>query len=110
NVEEYGFGGSPDENDSSLQLHILSELVREEGQLFFEFRFPRRIDRGLRGLSYDLQFSEDLSLDSWSTKSYSVMSISSIDENFEEVRVRLDEAMAAATTPVFGRVRVGLNE
>ena len=110
NVEEYGFGGSPDSSDTSFQLHIRSELVREAGQLFFEFRFPRRQDAGLRGLRYDLEFSEDLSANSWMEESYSEMSIFPIDQNYEEVRVRLEQAMTPSTTPLFGRVRVLLNE
>ena len=110
NIEEYGFGGSPDSSDTPFQLHIRSGLVREEGQIFFEFRFPRRRDAGLRGLSYDLQFSKDLSANSWYSGNYSVLSILPIDENFEEVRIRLEQAMSPSTTPLFGRVRVELNE
>jgi hypothetical protein len=110
NIEEYGFGGSPEVVDQPLQLHLRSELVREAGELYFEFRFPRRRDAALRGLSYDLQFSRNLSLASWNNRDYTELGTTPIDENFEAVRLRVDEAIHSTNTPLFGRVRVSLNE
>ena len=110
NIEEYGFGGAPDGSGTGNELWIKSELVREGEAMYFEFQFPRRLDAALRGLNYEIQFSNDLSVQSWISQSYTVLETASIDDNFEEIRLRVNEPIYTEIMPLFGRVRVLLNE
>ena len=110
NLEEYGFGGAPDGSDGVGELRIQSQVVKVDGDRYFEFRFPRRTDAALRGLSYELEFSTDLAPSSWHLRNYSVIEKVSIDEGFEEIRLRLDEPIGSDLPSLFGRVRVVLKE
>ena len=110
NIEEYGFGGAPDGSGIGNELWIKHDLVKVGGAMYFEFRFPRRIDAALRGLSYQIQFSYELIDGSWTNKSYTVIEAIPINEDFEEIRIRVDSPVDFEATPLFGRVSVLLNE
>ena len=110
NMEEYGFGGAPDGSGIGNELWIKHELVKVGDAQYFEFRFPRRLDAALRGLSYNIQFSQELLEGTWTNKSYTVIEAISIDDSFEEVRIRVDSPVDFEATPLFGRVRILLNE
>ncbi|MBH55464.1 MAG: hypothetical protein CMI18_14125 [Opitutaceae bacterium] len=104
NLAEYGFGGIPDTIEGSFAFDLETELIELGGELFAEFRFPRRIDRALRGLYYHFQVSDNLSSESWTEPAYSIVSVESIDEDFEEVRLQLVESLSSEDLKIFGRV------
>jgi hypothetical protein len=63
NLEEYAFGGDP---ESGVQEHSnghLTKLTIASNSTTATLRFPVRSDAELRGLTYQLQFSNDL--ESW---------------------------------------------
>ncbi len=108
NLAEYALGGAPDVGETYYQLGLQYELVREEGDWYAEFRYPRRRDAAQRGLNYEFQVSDDLSTDSWTDRGYTVLNITPIDEIFVEVRLRIDQPVGSANSRLFGRVRVEL--
>lgn len=110
NLEEYAFGGAPNQFDVSGELWIQSQLVMVGDERYFEFRFPKRIDAPRRGLNYLIDFSQDLSPGSWKAMDYSVEEIISISADFEELKIRVEEPINAETYSVFARVRVVLDE
>lgn len=67
NLLEYAFGGDPAENEAvtadGISLHVQARL--EAGEYIFSF--PRRTDATARGLDYEVQFSDDLSENSFSS-------------------------------------------
>ncbi len=110
NLAEYAMGGAPDVSETHSQLVLRHELVREAGQWYAEFRYPRRRDAVQRGLRYAFEVSDDLSAGSWMDRGYTVLNITPIDEVFLEYRLRMDEPLSSANSRLFGRVRVYLNE
>ena len=110
NLVEYALGGAPDVGETYYQLGLQHELVREAGDWYAEFRYPRRRDAAQRGLRYEFQVSDDLSTDSWMVRGYTVLEVTLIDEIFEEVRLRIDESLDSANSRIFGRVRVIIEE
>lgn len=78
--------------------------------MYAEFRYPRRMDRALRGVNYVFQVSGDLSPESWVSPDYSVMEINVIDDIFEEVHLRLIETIGSSQSRLFGRVKIIQND
>ncbi len=110
NLAEYGFGGLPDRPDNAYQFRLKPEIVAEDGRMYAEFRFPRRLDRSLAGLKYQFQVSDNLSPYSWVNTDYSILELTPINDTFEEVRLRIDQPLNASDLRLFGRVRIYLNE
>ena len=110
NLAEYALGGAPDVAETYYQLGLQHELVREGGDWYAEFRYPRRRDAAQRGLRYEFQVSHDLSTDSWMDRGYTVLNITPIDEVFLEYRLRIDEPVGSVNSRLFGRVRVVIAE
>ena len=110
NLAEYALGGAPDVGETYYQLGLQHELVQEAGDWYAEFRYPRRRDSAQRGLRYEFQVSDDLSPGSWINRGYTVLEVTPIDEIFEEVRLRTDQPVGSASSRIFGRVRVVIDE
>ena len=110
NLAEYALGGAPDVGETYYQLGLQHELVREAGDWYAEFRYPRRRDAAERGLRYEFEVSDDLSPDSWTNRGYFVLAVTPIDEIFEEVRLTIADPLDSAKSRIFGRVRVVIDE
>ena len=110
NLVEYALGGAPDVGETYYQLGLQHELVREAGDWYAEFRYPRRRDAAERGLRYEFEVSDDLSTDSWTNRGYFVLAVTPIDEIFEEVHLTIADPLDSANSRIFGRVKVYLNE
>ena len=110
NLAEYALGGAPDVGETYYQLGLQHELVREAGDWYAEFRYPRRRDAAERGLRYEFEVSDDLSPDSWTNRGYFVLAVTPIDEIFEEVHLTMADPVDAANSRIFGRVRVVIDE
>ena len=110
NLAEYALGGAPDLTETYYELGLQHELVRWAGNWYAEFRYPQRRDAVQLGLRYEFQVSDDLSSDSWMDRGYTVLEITSMDEIFEEVRLRIDRPVGSANTRMFGRVKIYLDE
>ncbi len=110
NLAEYGFGGVPDEPDNAYEFRLKPEIVVEEGQMYTEFRFPRRFDRALGGLKYEFQISDNLAPDSWVSTDYSILELTPIDDTFEEVRLRINQPLNSSDSRLFGRIKIYLDE
>ena len=110
NLNEYSFGGVPDVGEGYYAFRLQSDIVLESDIMYSEFRYPRRIDRALRGMNYVFEVSGDLSSESWVIPDYAVMEINVIDDTFEEVHLRLNEPIGSSQSRLFGRVKIILND
>ena len=112
NLVEYAMGGAPDVSDTHYELGLQQELVQIVGPSHHaNFRYPRRRDAEQRGLGYQLQWSWDLSPDSWRDYNYiNSLEISPIDEIFEEVRFRINDSIGPHAPRWFWRLKIYLNE
>ncbi len=112
NLLEYAFGGDPSAGAmvSEAGGNLLPGISIEVEQAVL--KFPIRADAAVRGLSYVLEFSENLEADSWSTTAPAGLSSSDAEtvppvSGFQLRTVRFDTGSAARR---FCRVRVGLEE
>jgi len=109
NLQEYAFGGDPEEpglsspGDGEALLPTVEML--EDGLVFNHLQ---RTDAAARALSYLVEVSPDLSDGSWETLEPSAGQIETTPagDGFERIRIRLDETAGAG----FYRLRVELDE
>jgi len=109
NLLEYALGSNPQSPLNSLApgVPVLPEAMADTTH--FEIRFPVRTDAALRGLSYVIEFSDDL--DSWSTASPPGLTLNDAPyvpdlTGFQRRSAR----WPLASGPRFARIRILLEE
>lgn len=112
NLLEYAFGGDPAQNSqNSLGSYPLAPVLTYENDTI-GLSFPQRTDAAVRGLLYEIEFSETLKANSWTTTSPPGITISAAPHvpdspGFENVTATFP---AGNPDKIFIRVKVTLSE
>lgn len=106
NLGEYAIGGIPTIGSNSPSEFPNSGVVKDGGTNGLEYIHPRRRNASALGLTYAVEFTEDLMTNTWSTVGVSEIGTVVVDDDFESVtnRVSMDD-----TTHGFVRLRVEIN-
>lgn len=110
NLEEYAFGADPASSADDESLHPSSEIRESGGQEYLEFSYRRRRDAVARGLTYNVQFSNDMHSESWSSNGVTETGVATIDSNFELVTVRVGTPLGDNMERGFIRLTITLSE
>ncbi|NDV62062.1 sulfatase [Puniceicoccales bacterium CK1056] len=103
NLLEYSFGTDP---MSFTAANYWSIGTDPEGASWdLQYTYLRRKDAASRGLTYEVQRSTDLSIDSWSSQWVTETAVSSVDSEFESVTTRVE-----GSDSVFVRMKITGNE
>lgn len=110
NLEEYAFGANPTSNDDDESLLPSSEIMETGGQNYLEFSYRRRRDAVARGLTYTVQFSDNMHSENWSSNGVTETGVNTIDGNFELVTVRVGTPLGDGMERGFIRLTIALSE
>jgi hypothetical protein len=104
NLVEYALGGNPTNTDASSILPG-SVLVDAGGTNWLEHTYFRRLDAGLRGLSYEILRTDDLVDGVWTDSGVFEIGSGPVDADFEAVTNRIS---TAGYNNQFLRLNVGM--
>jgi hypothetical protein len=107
NLAEYAVGGIPTPGSNSPQELPRSEMIEDGGFTGLEYIYARRRNAAKLGLTYDVEFTDNLMTNKWSATGVSVAGVAVIDDDFESVTNRVS---TAGTTNGFVRLKVEMTD
>jgi hypothetical protein len=102
NLAEYGLGGNPVDGADAGSIMPTTQLVSEGGTNWMEYIYRRRTDAAIRGLTYFIELTDDLT-GTWSTNGSVETGTAPLETGFEAVTNQID---TEASDERFFRVKI----
>ncbi|MGB0371678.1 MAG: hypothetical protein ACPGN3_10015 [Opitutales bacterium] len=101
---EFAFGGDPESPIDDTTLNPTHQITNDGVDDFLEIRYRRQVYANDRGITYSVEYSDQLRFDSWQIPDSTETQIIAIDSEFEQVTTQIP---INADTHKFVRVRIG---
>lgn len=93
NLSEWALGGNPDDGDD-IGLVPVFEPMSDGGTNYFQYVHAQRSDASILGLSYHIEWSDDLASTPWTNENYEIVGTNVTGEAFDYVTNRVSTAAA----------------